>query len=112
MKTWAHIKIRWIILLAGLALATALVGCKSNPVSSETSGNAPKPQPSTPDTTDARRLSNGANKLLDALTKPTNSFHFSYKGQVNINEKYFRDRTQAPHVGPVNVEADVSTGRT
>jgi len=58
--------------------------------------------------TDSRRLSSGANKLLDAITKPTQSFHFSYKGQENINDKYLRDKTQAPEVGPVTLEADVS----
>ena len=57
---------------------------------------------------DSRRLSSGANKLLDAITKPTQAFHFSFKGQENINDKYPRDKTQAPEVGPVTLEADVS----
>jgi hypothetical protein len=94
--------------LAGLALAAALAGCKTSPASVETPGNARKHPASTSDMTDARRLSNGANKLLDALTKPTRTFHFSYKGQVNINDKYLRDKTQTPQVGPVDVQADIS----
>ncbi len=34
-----------------------------------------------PNMTDAKRLSDGANKLIDAMKKPTGSFHFSFKGQ-------------------------------
>ena len=94
--------------LAGLALAAALVGCKSNPAPVENAGNAPKPRPSTPNMTDARRLGSGANKLLDAMSKPTQSFHFSFQGQENINDKYPMDKTQAPKVGPVTLEADIS----
>jgi hypothetical protein len=58
--------------------------------------------------TDSGRLSSGANKLLEAITKPTRSLHLSFKGQENINDKYLRDKTQAPEVGPVTLEADVS----
>jgi len=94
--------------LAGLVLAAALVGCKSNPGPVENAGNAPRPRPSTSNMTDARRLSSGANKLLDAMSKPTQSFHFSFQGQENINDKYPQDKTQAPEVGPVNLEADIS----
>jgi hypothetical protein len=42
------------------------------------------------------------------MSKPTKSFHFSCKGQENISEKYMRDKTQAPEVGPVALEADIS----
>lgn len=94
--------------LAGLALAAALVGCKSKPAAVESSRNMPKPQASRPNMTDSRRLSSGANKLLDAMTKPTQSFHFSFKGQENLNDKYPQDKTQAPQVGPVTLEADIS----
>jgi hypothetical protein len=103
---------KWFISLAGLLWAVALVGCKSNPVSVENRANAPKPRASTPDMTDSKRLSNGANKLLDAMNKPTQSFHFSYQGQENINDKYPRDKTQAPIVGPVTLEADISPEET
>ena len=54
--------------------------------------------------TDARRLSDGANKLMDAMNKPTRSFHFSFKGQENIS----KDKTQPPQVGPVALQADIS----
>jgi hypothetical protein len=108
MKANTFIFRKGFMALVGLALAAALVGCKSKPVSVENAGNALKPRASTPNMTDARRLSSGANKLLDAMSKPTQSFHFSYQGQENINEKYPQDKTQTPKVGPVTLEADIS----
>ena len=58
-----------------------------------------------PNMTDARRLSDGASKLMDAMKKPTESFHFSFKGQsINLSE----DKTQPPQVGPVALQADIS----
>jgi hypothetical protein len=108
MKTSANISGKLCMALAGLALAIALVGCRSKPASVENSGNATKPRAATSNMTDSRRLSNGANKLLEAMTKPTQSFHFSFKGQENINDKYPQNKTQAPQVGPVTLEADVS----
>jgi hypothetical protein len=45
---------------------------------------------------------------MDAMRKPTKSFHLSFQGQENINDKYLQDRTQAPEVGPVDLQADVS----
>ena len=89
-----------------LAMVATLVGCSNSP--------APSTNPvrvatrSRPNITDGRRLSDGANKLMDAMNKPTKSFHFSFKGQENINDKYPRDKTQAPQVGPVTVQADIS----
>jgi hypothetical protein len=108
MKISTGILVKGFSALAGLLLAAALVGCQSHPAPVENSGNAPKPRASTPNPTDARRLSSGANKLLEAMTKPTQSFHFSYQGQENINDKYPMDKTQAPKVGPVILEADIS----
>ena len=61
-----------------------------------------------PNVTDARRLSDGADKLMDAMNRPRGSFHFSFKGQENINDKYSQDKTQTPQVGPVTLQADIS----
>ena len=108
MKISATILGKWLMVLAGLAVAVVLVGCKSHPAPVENSVNRPQPQTSRPNMTDSRRLSNGANKLLDAMTKPTQSFHFSFQGQQNLNDKYPQDKTQAPKVGPLTVEADIS----
>jgi hypothetical protein len=91
-------------MLAGLTLAAALLACNDNPTPVVSS--TPEPKAPMPDMTDAKRLSDGATKLIDAMNKPTESFHFSFKGQENLNE----DRTKPPQVGPVVLQADVSPG--
>jgi hypothetical protein len=98
--------VKGFILGASLVLAAALVGCKSNPAPVKSAASAPATRVSAQSA--ARRLSAGANKLIDAMSKPTKSFHLSFQGQENINDKYLRDRTQAPEVGPVDLQADVS----
>lgn len=89
-------------LLAGLTLAATLTACNNNraPVATST----PEPQAPVLNLTDAQRLSDGASKLIDAMKKPTESFHFSYKGQANLSE----DKTKLPQVGPVALQADIS----
>lgn len=94
MKVWP--------LLAGLTLAAALVACNNNPAPVVSS--TPAPQPPMPDITDAQRLSDGASKLIDAMKKPTESFHFSYKGRANLSV----DKTKLPQVGSVALQADIS----
>lgn len=95
----------WAV-LAGLALAMTFLGCsKSSTPSSHASALAPA---SRPNATDARRLSDGANKLMDAMNKPTTSFHLSFQGQENINDKFLRDQTQQPQIGPVALQAEIS----
>ncbi len=89
-------------MLAGLTLVAALFACNSN--STPVVRSVPAPRGSMPNITDAKRLSDGANKLMDAMNKPTISFHFSFKGQENIS----KDRTQPPKVGPVAIQADIS----
>lgn len=91
-------------MLAGLTLMAALLACNDN--STPVASSLPAPKSSLPNPTDAKRLSDGANKLMDAMNKPAESFHFSFKGQMNISE----DKTQPPKVGPVALEADVSPG--
>jgi hypothetical protein len=93
-------------MLAGLMLVAALLACSNN--STPTVRSAPATRTSQPNMTDARRLSDGANKLMDAMNKPTRSFHFSFTGQENINDKFLRDQTQQPQVGPVVLQADIS----
>ena len=89
-------------MLAILTLVAALMACNDNSTPVVTS--APAPRASPPNITDAKRLSDGANKLIDAMSKPTGPFQFSYKGRENLNE----DRTRLPQVGPVALHADVS----
>lgn len=92
--------------LAGLMLVAALLACNNSSTPVVRSVSAPSA--SMPDMTDSQRLSDGASKLTDAMKKPTGSFHFSYKGQENINNKYPQDKTELPQVGPVALQADVS----
>lgn len=108
MKTKWDICVKSIAPFAVLILAGVLPGCASKPAPMESFSNAPKPRASRPNMTEARRLSAGANKLVDALTKPTETFHFSFKGEQNLNDKYPEDKTQSPKVGPVTLEMDVS----
>lgn len=89
-------------MLTVLMLVAALLACNSN--STPVRHFVAAPRGSTPNMTDARRLSDGAGKLMDAMSKPTGSFHFSFKGQENIR----KDKTQPPQVGPVALQADVS----
>jgi hypothetical protein len=91
---------------ACLVLLAALVAC--NKSSTSVNSSAPATHASTPNLTDATRLSDGATKLMDAMDKPTKSFHFSFKGEENINMKYQQDKTQAPKVGPVALLAEIS----
>jgi len=98
--------VKFFVVGATFALVAALVGCKSNPAPVKIEGSASAARASAQ--SDARRLSAGANKLIDAMSKPTKSFHFSFQGQENISEKYLRDKTQAPEVGPVDLQADIS----
>jgi hypothetical protein len=91
-------------MLVGLMLVAALLACNnSSPPEVRT---LPGPNASTLNLTDANRLSDGAGKLIDAMKKPTGSFHFSFKGQENIG----KDKTQPPHMGPVALQADISPG--
>jgi hypothetical protein len=89
-------------LIAGLALGAALVACNNNPAPVAIS--APEPPAPVLNITDAQRLSDGASKLIDAMKRPTESFHFSYKGRANLSE----DKTTPPRVGPVTLQADIS----
>jgi hypothetical protein len=89
-------------MLVGLMLVAALLACNNS--STPEVRTLPAPSASTPNMTDAKRLSDGAGKLIDAMKKPAGSFHFSFKGQENIGE----DKTQPPQMGPVALQADIS----
>jgi len=104
----ANLELKRVVLAVGCVLAVTLTGCKRNPAPATGSASAPATRAARHNTSDAGRLSAGANKLVDAMSKPTKSLHFSYKGQENISDKYIRDKTQAPEVGPVELQADIS----
>ncbi len=89
-------------LLACLVISSLLAACKS-PTAPLTSARLERSTRS--DTSE--KLSNATKLLMDSFEKPTAPFHFSYKGQENLNSKYPMDKTAKPEVGPVEVEADV-----
>lgn len=93
------------ILPCGILVAAG-AGCNDRPA--PVASSPPAGRIAMMNVTDAQRLSDGASKLIDAMKKPTESFHFSYMGQENINNQYPGDRTQAPSVGPVSLQADIS----
>ncbi|HTS67657.1 MAG TPA: hypothetical protein VMO17_01640 [Terriglobia bacterium] len=95
-----------VAVMANIILISVLLACskKSTPLESMSPGT----HTSRPNLTDARRLSEGGNKLTDAMSKPKTSFHFSFQGQENVSDKYTRDKTLPPEIGPVTQEADIS----
>jgi hypothetical protein len=104
MKREHYFSKRWI---PAAALVTVLiVGCNNQPPEVFTT----QPERSVPTTnaTDTRRLSDGVNKLIDAMNRPDRAFRFSFKGQENINDKYAQDKTQKPVVGPVSLDVVVT----
>jgi len=94
------------VLFADLTLGLSLLACKNNPA--PVVSVVPERGMSLPKMADAKRLSDGANKLMAAIKNPVGSFRFSFNGQENINDKYPQDQTQAPQVGPVALQADIS----
>lgn len=93
---------RVLLLLVGLAVVAALPACNDN--STPVVSSAPARRAPQTSMADARRLSDGANKLIDAMKKPTSSFRFTFSGQENLVD----DRTQIPQVGPVVLQADIT----
>jgi hypothetical protein len=90
-----------------VALLTALAGaCNNN--APQGAASRPAFTVSTSNATDARRLSEGANKLIEAMNRPESSFHFSFKGQEKIIDTNVPEKNQKPIVGPVTLEADVT----
>jgi hypothetical protein len=86
-------------------LTISILACSNHSPNVSSIPDEPEaPKAIMPDLTDAKRLSDGATKLMDAMDKPTTSFHFSFSGQVNLNQ----DKTQSPQVGPVALQAEVS----
>ncbi len=97
---------RVFALICGFVLTMTILACSDHSpnVTSSIPDEPDTPKALMPDLTDAKRLSDGASKLMEAMEKPTTSFHFSYKGEVNLNQ----DKTQSPQVGPVALQAEVS----
>jgi hypothetical protein len=95
-------------LLVCLMVAGLFTGCNNGPApvnSAQVSAVAAQMHAASEvNTTDARRLSDGASKLIEAMKRPTLPFHFTYKGLENLNV----DKALPPQVGPVGMQADIS----
>ncbi len=57
----------------------------------------------------AKMMGDGTKALMDSIQKPTSPFHFSYKGQKNINSRVLQDDPQAkPEIGLIELDAEVT----
>ena len=97
---------RWVPVAAAALVAALMGGCDNQQPQVFTS--QPEKTVATANVTDTRRLTDGANRLIDAMNRPHRAFRFSFKGQENINDKYAQDKTQQPVVGPVSLDVVVS----
>jgi hypothetical protein len=95
----------WAVILT---MAALLAGCENKvapvPTVDYTSTTTASSATADVSQVDAKRLNDGASKLIDAMKMPSTSFHFSYNGQENLQS----DPAQPAEGGPVAVEADVS----
>ena len=99
-----YFKRRRIIALACLTAVVMLAGCKNNPSSTPVAERVARPDANTA----SKRISDSSRILMDAMKDPKAPFHYSYKGQENINTKYPMDKTAKPEVGAVTLEADLT----
>jgi hypothetical protein len=94
----------WIAGMACLAVAGLLAGCKNSAPPATTTPSVSRPTVNTA----AKRLGRSGRILMDTMKNPKTPFHYSYKGQENVNEKYAFDKTAKPQVAAVTLEADIS----
>lgn len=92
--------------IAGTLLISVLAACNNAPTPPENPTAAPVI--SVPNITDARRLSDGASKLMEAMKWPTKSFRFTFQGKEKIGGNRAPDDNKAPQVGSIALQADIS----
>jgi hypothetical protein len=90
--------------MACLAVAGLLAGCKNSAPPATTTPSVSRPTVNTA----AKRLGRSGRILMDMMKDPKTPFHYSYKGQENVNDKYAFDKTAKPQVAAVTLEADLS----
>lgn len=99
----------WITGMACLAVAGLLAGCKSNAPPTVTTQAVTTQGASRPTAnTASARLRKSTKILSAAMEHPQAPFHYSYKGQQNVNDRYAFDKTLKPQVAAVTMEADLS----
>jgi hypothetical protein len=105
-KRPSHLERGWITGMACLAVAGLLAGCKSSaPPTATTQATATQ---GASVNTASERLRKSIKILMDTWEHPKTPFHYSYKGQQNVTDRYAFDKTLKPEVGAVTMEADVS----
>ncbi|MBI5836335.1 MAG: hypothetical protein HZB25_03730 [Candidatus Eisenbacteria bacterium] len=105
---------RILRLAAPLALSLALIalaGCgkKSGDTSTLTPGGTSTQGGTAGTRSDAERLGSAGTATMTALTEPMDPVHYSYKGEVNVNNEFPREPKSEPKLGPVTLEADVDS---
>ena len=92
-------------LLIGLAAMLMFTGCSRtpSPLSSARTERAMGGGDA------SKKMSEGMKLLMDWVQNPGAGFHFSSKAQKNINPEFPREQNAKPEVGPVEMEADVTT---
>jgi hypothetical protein len=97
----------WIAGMACLAVAGLLAGCKNSAPPATTTPSAARPTVNKANTA-SKRLRKSTNILTAMMEHPKTPFHYSYRGQQNVNDRYAFDKTLKPQVAAVTMEADLS----
>jgi hypothetical protein len=94
-----------VLLIAGcMAMVTA--GCQSKTPGSASGFAVPGHSGGAQD---SKKITDGMKRLMDSLDKPEAPFHFSFQAKENVNPKFPMQAGELPEIGPVTVEADVSS---
>ncbi|HEY6305235.1 MAG TPA: hypothetical protein VI488_02100 [Candidatus Angelobacter sp.] len=93
-------------------MAMTVAGCQSKSsgsASGPSSGIAVPVSGHSGGAQDPKKVTDGIKRLMDSLEKPEAPFHFSYQAKENVNPKFPMQAGELPKLGPVTVEADVSS---
>ena len=89
-----------------LVLALVLVGCKSQ---QPQTASPTEEEPSISQVKE-KRLTRCVQVLVESMKNPQQSFHFSFKGQENLNPRFPKETSAKPDIGPVVLQADFTPG--
>ena len=92
-------------LLASVLLAVFLLGgCKSQQPASPSP--AEKKPIAAQEQEKIKTLTRCVQLLADSMKDPQQAFHFSFRGQENLNPKFPKEKGARPDIGPVELQAD------
>jgi hypothetical protein len=95
----------WVTAVAASLSLACLPACKHGPGSSSLSAKIDGRS----NNKAARKMSGSANILMDDMKDPKAPFHFAYKGQQNVNDRFPLDKNAKPEMGPVTIAADLTS---